>query len=240
MNLRIVFMVSSFLASVSACTLEEPPDDVGQTEQEVVGFRNYSFPEIGLLTDSASINTIGEFCTGTAIAPNVILTAGHCMFANYFWTIEEPLNVHRFTARDHWRHPFFDIGLIWVQEPVPSTRPMKENGPVGVTVALWGFGGNDCIAGGGGWPVNNGILTKRVGFFITQADRFIRSPIVCGGDSGGPVVDVTDGQIFGVAVAGSGSRPGDTGVFSATNLPTVWNDLVLVSYLWQITSNAGG
>jgi hypothetical protein len=169
------------------------------------------------------------------------LTAGHCTDLSFFWTIEEPLNVHRFDVRNRWRHGYFDIGLLWLWQPVPSTRPMKENGPVGVTAAVWGFGGDDCVPGPGGtWPINNGVLTKRVGFFTTGADGWIRSPIICGGDSGGPIVDLNDGQIFGVTVASSGTRQGGPGLFSATNLPTVWNDLVLVAYLWQVTSNAGG
>lgn len=240
MNLRIALVLCGFSTAVLACNLAEPADQVAETEQPVVGFRNYGSPEIGLLTDSGSINTIGTFCTGTAVAPNVILTAGHCTELNFFWTIQEPLNVHRYTVRGRWRHSFFDIGMLWLTEPVPFTRPMEENGPVNQTVAVWGFGGNDCVAVDGGFNPNNGILVKRVGFFVTQADRFIRAPIICGGDSGGPIVDLNNGQIFGVTVASQGTQPGDTGVFSATNLPTVWGDLEFTTFIWQSISNSGG
>lgn len=245
MRLRVV-TASVFWFAIVACAAESPeeltPDDLGEASGEVVGFTNYGAPEIGLLGNSASVNTLTASCTATAVAPNVLATARHCLgLARYFFTIEEPLYVRRFEVRGTWGDPSNDIGLVWVRQPVPFTRALKENGSVNATAAVWGFGGNNCDVNPytGEWAYNEGAGVKRVGFFTTQANGTIAAPIICPGDSGGPVVDWSDGKIFGVVSASSGSQPGDHGVFVATNRPGVWSSLMFVIWIWQSESNAG-
>jgi Trypsin len=247
-SMTSVWLAAAAALSAAACVAEDAPDpgadeapDVAATGQEVVGFRNYANPEIGAIMTGDSINS-ALVCTGTAISPNVVLTARHCLAnANFFYTIEEPLNVRRFTVRERWGSSREDIALLWLHEPVPFTRPIKHTGTVNSTAAIFGFGGNDCApAPGGGWFPNNGLGVKRIGFFTTEASGRINAPIVCGGDSGGPVIDWNDGLIFGVVVRSTGTQnPNGFGEFTATNRPTVWEDLMFINWIWQSESNAG-
>jgi hypothetical protein len=219
-----------------------PPEDAERefaaTESELVGYPNYGAPEIGLIAWNSVFNNIQQdrrACTATAIAPYVVLTAGHCIDdANFFYTIEEnPLRVRQFRVRERWRHPIWDIAVVRLWDRVPWWRPIKENGPVGAVAAVWGFGGNDCYpAEGGGWARNEGLWTKRFGFFTTQANGRIDQPIICGGDSGGPVIDWNDGQIFGVVFESTGTVPNGFGTFAATNLPGVWQELMFRLWVW--------
>lgn len=237
---RHVIACALVLASASACAEPEPEPELGATSEEIAGFVNYANPEIGLVGERASVNDLGRICTGTAIAPNVVLTAGHCVgHANYFYAIvASPFSVLRFTVRQTWRSPTEDIGLLWIRERSPWTRGIEENGPVGATAAVVGFGGNDCEPAND-WAWNDGVGTKRVGFFTTVASGRINAPIICGGDSGGPVIDWGTGKIFGVVATSTGTHAGDYGTFTATNRPTVWGALQFVVYIWQSESNAG-
>ena len=231
-----VMLVASSLAGGCA----EPEEELASTSEALVGFVSYANPEIGIVAEGSSVNTLGHRCTGTAVAPNVVLTAGHCTFANWFYTVEHPLAVRRFAVRHRWAHPTEDIGLLWIREPIPWSRPMEEHGPVGATAALVGFGGNDCDTNGrGGWAYNNGLGVKRLAFFTTVASGQINAAIVCGGDSGGPVVDWADGRVFGVISNSGGTQAGDSATFTATNRPGVWSSLQFLVYVWQSESNAG-
>jgi hypothetical protein len=237
-------MLLPLLLLVNACAMEAPlPGEDGEGEvaaaaSKLAGFRNYGAPEAGIVAWNHEFNNIqheGLLCTGTAIGQYLVLTAGHCVDeARFFYTIEEnPLRVQQFGVRDRWRDPNHDVGLLRLWQPVPYWREVKEHGPVGATAAVWGFGGNDCRPDNQ-WEYNVGLFTKRVGFFRTQASGHIDQPIICGGDSGGPIVDWDgDGRIFGVVSRSTGTGPGGYGVFAATNLPGVWNGLRIMMYAWN-------
>jgi hypothetical protein len=240
MFMRRPVITALVTVTLTGACAEDPEADLDSTSDELRGFVSYANPEIGIVAEGSSVNALGRQCTGTAVAPNVVLTAGHCTFANWFYTVENPLAVRRFAVRQRWAHPTEDIGLLWIREPIPWTRPMEEHGPVGATAALVGFGGNDCdLNSRGEWAYNRGLGTKRLAFFTTVASGQINAAIVCPGDSGGPVVDWADGRVFGVMASSNGTRPGDSAWFTATNRPGVWASLQFLVYVWQSESNAG-
>jgi hypothetical protein len=244
---RTIQSVLVILAAVMPACIGQPSDEeaidspAGELQQQVNGFVSYANREIGLIGSSTSASS--GFCTGTAVSPNVVLTAGHCISgANYFFTFQsQTATPQRYDVRDRWRSPNTDIGMLWLRQAVPWTRPIKQTGTVNSTAAVYGFGGNSCDTDGrGGWRFNDGTLVKRVAFFTTGANNVINSNLICGGDSGGPIIDWNDGIIFGVTVTSSGTQPGDTATFTPTNASTNWSDLQFVIFVWQATSNQGG
>jgi hypothetical protein len=233
-----------FVATMTACIDEDPGVELPteSTEQQVNGFVHYGNPEIGLVASSTTVAS--GYCTGTAVAPNVVLTAAHCMGApNFFLTqTAQDAAPTSYAVRDRWSSPNTDIGLLWLRQPVPWTRPIKQNGTVNSTGLVYGFGGNSCDWDpvNQRWIFNDGVRIKRLAFFTTAANNVINSPLLCPGDSGGPVIDWNDGLIFGVSVTSSGTQPGDFGTFTPTNASTNWGDLQFVIFVWQATSNQGG
>lgn len=232
-------------AAIPACADQADEDLNAETptssvEQQVNGFVDYNNPEVGLVAQWPEL--AGGWCTGTAVAPNVVLTAKHCMGgANHFLTFQsQGATPRRFDVRDRWSSPTQDIGLLWLWQPVPWSRPIKQHGTVNSTAVVYGFGGNSCDWDpvNGRWLFNHATLVKRVAFFTTGSNNVINAPLLCPIDSGGPIIDWNDGMIFGVSEASSGTLPGDTAVFSPTS--TAWGDLNFVIWVWQVTSNQGG
>jgi hypothetical protein len=214
--------------------VSDDADSTGVASQAIIGFDNDGAPEIGLITDAEGLGNPAGYCTGTAIAPHVVLTARHCP-GRFFFTIQPGLNVQRFTTRERWDSPDYDVSLLRIWETIPWTRPIKEHGPVNATAAVWGFGGNACGFTNDGQWYDGGVGRKRVGFFTTQPNGWISPNVVCGGDSGGPIIDWNDGQIFGVT-----SRVNlveRAGWFEATNRrdrrTNLWNDLMFSLWVWQ-------
>jgi uncharacterized protein (TIGR03382 family) len=231
MRTRSVAAVGLGLAlSLSACSGDPPR---GATQQDVIGGTvtpEGMFPGIGALYSS----TFGAAtCTGTLIAPDVVLTAAHCIDPAVTGSAEVPgfTLVHdtitsqpAFTVGERMvKHPsfdinslppsglgdVFDIGLVFLTQPITAVAPVR-------------MPSTEEVAG-----LTPGTMLDLVGYGVTEVDGFEtgvmfngRAPLIslgtseiqisnpgdiqnCYGDSGGPALVDLGG---GVRVVGVVSR----------------------------------
>lgn len=180
-------------------------DRVGQGASGLVGGTpTYEYPAV-LLLESPD----GGFCTGSLVAPEVVLTAAHCQLApgwtasvmSYDQPIASAEVVEVVTHRYHNGGDAFsdhDIALARLagaldEEPLPiALAPLDQ--PVGLVLAVVGFGVID------GDQLNGGGAKRQGDFPITAANRDYLTGgqdgrSICYGDSGGPAFLELDGAL---------------------------------------------
>jgi hypothetical protein len=200
----------------------EPPDDPGRRVADIVGgapsLGDEAVAAVGPRRDACE-DTLAVTCTGTLIAPRVVLTAAHCL-PRPGVTIEvlfgpdvtgpgEAVQVVEATA-----HPAYDdatnandIALLLLDgEPAIAPAPLAPRAltaaDVGATARIVGFGASEA----GGQPT--GVrMEGTAGVSSVGAGTFEIAPapaLTCQGDSGGPVFLTIDGAevVAGVVVAG--------------------------------------
>jgi hypothetical protein len=172
----------------------------------------------------------GAYCSGTVVAPHVILTAAHCLFApedsEIWFGPNEDQTTAKISVIHGETHPTYDIGMMTIGAPAPVTPiPMLAVGLDGLLdqpVRIVGYGVTSEDGSDSG--------TKRQG--MTRLHHLENEVMftgyegsqTCYGDSGGPnfmtiegvehVVGVTS---FGTTVCG---MPADGAI--RTDLPHDW------------------
>lgn len=151
-------------------------------------------------------------CTGTLIAPDVVLTAAHCIRGATEVHVGAPIGQGRFIkVASAVAHPMFDdatdaydLAIVRLAESVDDVTPIAlptltlDAAPVGSTVRVVGYG----VTGAG--AVTDG--ERRTGTMQMSAVNertFTTTPAPsnsCGGDSGGPVF--AGEQLIGITVSG--------------------------------------
>jgi V8-like Glu-specific endopeptidase len=204
------------LAGCSAATLEtsgqaDTKDDGAMVEKirngtrtpTVVPLEDNELLAIGWLfrADWGSADT--RFCTGTVVAPRVVVTASHCtdgLRANQigFGVGLEPAAPEAvFQVAEFFEHPSRDAAILIlnqdVSDLVPQLMPIAANRTdpsslVGQRVEAAGYGETYDASRTGRWFAS--LLLNRVDATFVHVDGQGQRGI-CFGDSGGPVLDHT-------------------------------------------------
>lgn len=202
------------------------------------------------------IGSRGTVCTGSLIAPNIVLTAGHCVAAGTSYRVIDPRTQppRLITAQKAVTHPQFnmqtmlahrataDVALLLLPSPVPDKTPATMGAPripvqPGSRFTVAGVG----VTRSGG---DDGVGTVRAASLIVTGNpgtlqiRLV-DPVTanrsagmgaCTGDSGAPAFEDQDGKslIVGVVSWSTGPNNGDGcgGLTGVTPL-TLYRDWIL-------------
>ena len=217
--MRCLFVCTLAALSLIGCSNYGDPDIGGWAEPIVDGTRSSGdYPAVVLV-----LNRAGGMCSGSLIAPRVVLTAKHCVQGEgdaaptppgfFVVGVGDSLNglTQSFSVQQVRTTPGsygsglrgltgIDVAVLTLTrgatiEPlqVYRTNPREL---IGDEVLSVGFG--QTPAGGSG--VKYFVNTRVNG---TNGNVLISGPTICQGDSGGPLMTL-DGQVFGVASWGSG------------------------------------
>src|SRR5262245_25242936 len=186
----------SFGANLAGCGT---PPDIGRTSSNIIGgAKATAYPEAVIV----SLNGTGKFCSGTLIAPRVVLTAGHCITeANKEWEVTAPYlkgptqvsssaSTYDYTAvTDHIPPTMHDVGLIFLPKPFQATKlPSIASSPLSEGASIVNIG-----------RVINGKIshtdlyvskpvTTTSGASLYYPYDYIAEGVTESGDSGGPAM----------------------------------------------------
>lgn len=177
---------------------------------------------IMLYTESNSGNN-ASICTATAIAPNILITAAHCLSDKHFAIFNSSISCesgfsidkHMFAASDAFKHPDYnqyssegpstDVAIVILEKDIPSSyRIMKIADPEKVnlskgSIQLIGYGATNFNAGGSAILRKTDLPSKQ--FTINKEKNIVDIDQsyghgVCSGDSGGPSLAKINGQDY--------------------------------------------
>lgn len=202
----------SLVLGLAACDVPKGPDGArqGTIESPIIGGTATPvgvYPAVGILVSGEN-----HICSGTLIAPNAVLTAGHCTIMENVWSFAlvqdlntaDPAELHPGTP---YTHPEYDpavppglahlndIGVVILDEPYPGGTPVGVMMTpseatalmVGDDVAIVGYGRLE--AGTMSPRTKNDAMTTITA--IGDWELILGGPGTpqgCSGDSGGPAL----------------------------------------------------
>ncbi len=249
-----VAVVVGAMTAAAGCAPVEATDGDGPAVAEIV-----QGDEARDLPFACTISTGRSICSGALVAPNVVLTAGHCVDGAGPWTVRCPYS--RDTASVRGSVAVFapnypnrddpsrasidndrgsDLGLIRLDRPLAETRvALLDASPLttGRSVAAVGR-----IQSG----TATSALWRSATFALTAHDSRngywggVDRTIIEAGDSGGPLLDARTGHVVGVNSAGVDARYCRRGVvcdeWAALAPATAWLGRTLEGFVGAATT----
>jgi hypothetical protein len=227
-RLGLFVAISSMCGCLSASEpVESDGDDTTNGNDAIIGGTVANqFPE-AVLVNMAIDGQITSACSGSVIAPKVVLTAGHCVFGFNGWAVTAPFAgnqqavatsaaVFDYNVDSEFVDPTkHDVGLVFLNTPINLSRfPTVATSPVADGTRVVNIGRID-----DGSFSNSQLFVSRP-IAVQRANRFgfpfdyIATEVIESGDSGGP--DIIAGTHTIVAVNSGGG--GGTEVLARVDL----------------------
>lgn len=209
--------------SLMAVSILDSNANVGSVQNQfetriINGNVTSQFPSVGIVGDAS-----GGFCTGTLIAPQFVLTAGHCVEGVANTAGRFTVGGSTYATSQVFQNPTYnsnligsdnanDIAIFKLSTPVTNVAPSEIFRSVPVTgqlLTLVGFGG----AGNGSTGTDGSFGTKRIGTtpIDSVSPKLIRwhfdnntEANTAPGDSGGPAYVNVNGSYYIAGVTSGG------------------------------------
>jgi hypothetical protein len=250
-----LFFVATALAACSGSPSLGEGEPVGASSASIInGTTASAYPEAALVDMSQSGSLLGGYCSGSLIAPQVVLTAGHCVKGEMSsmgtllpdtWKITLPYNGNqKFTSTSAATYDWavsdgtvdptqHDIGLIFLSSAAtvtPAQCPSLATAPIGAGMQVVNIG-----------RIQDGNLSKSdlfVGAAVNVSDStqymydYESQDIIEQGDSGGPdEVPGTTPHLIVAVNSGAGSTGAtSTQVLARIDLLNAWIEQQIMAH----------
>lgn len=221
--MRYLLLIS--LALSTACgAANSYPNDLADTVCEIRAKVYHGEPS----TDARStvlVKTETGMCTGTYIAPAVVLTAAHCTNPpTVYYSGKEYQVVHTEIHPEYDRGRLYaDLQLLWLDDTLPA-QPISIGLPEVGTALIQGYGETETGEYTGLNEASITVAGFKNGKLYTEY-KDTPGPDACFGDSGGPVYQ--NGKLVGVTSHGLANTPDPCGYGGAYTIPSLFADWVL-------------